>query len=242
MLMLDPLATKGGEFFAPSGLETFLEKCGVKLHNDIVTLWVKLLGTPARVNPAPASASECEHRIVNGLRDGGSAVSFDAPRSMEFADPGPDKPGLHPTALIKTSAKFWGETDLQSYRKGTNEQDDKDHTGRLVVAAAVHDGPSATPGAEEDVTPRLVVFGDSDFIGERDLSTGGNLDLFLNSLYWLSRSVGRQKMIGISPKEPERVKFNITREKLNAVVWPIVVGLPVLVLFLGIGVWWSRRS
>jgi ABC-type uncharacterized transport system involved in gliding motility auxiliary subunit len=86
------------------------------------------------------------------------------------------------------------------------------------------------------------VFGDSDFITEGRLGTGGNLDLFMNSLYWLTTTAGKQEAIGIAPKEPERVKFDISRDKLSGIVWTIVLGLPALVLLFGAGVWWFRRK
>ena len=104
-----------------------------------------------------------------------------------------------------------------------------------MVAAAVHE-----KNAAGGTVGRAVVFGDSDFVTDRML-TGGNADLFMNSIYWLSRSPIQKGMIGIAPKEPERVRISITRDRLGLVVWPVVLGLPGAVLLFGLVVWWRRR-
>ncbi len=243
LFMLDPLLPRTGNTFSSSGMEAFFERYGVRLHRDMATLKVRLSGNLARLERVPCSAKGCTHKIIDELREKRIGFWLDAPRSLEIVDGEMRKAGFQAATLLRTPSKFWGETNLGSMRAGDDEKGADDHAGPLMVGAAIHQlKPPATQGAEPEVVPRVVVFGDSDFIREDRLGDAGNLDLFMNSLYWLSTRPGEQEIIGIAPAEPERVKFEIGMDKLDYIVWPIVYGLPALVLLLGGVVWWFRRK
>lgn len=79
---------------------------------------------------------------------------------------------------------------------------------------------------------------------EKDLKITMEIDphFFMNSVYWLSKSRVRKNMIGIAPKVPEKVKFDVTEDRLNAIVMSIAAGIPAAILLFGIVVWWRRRK
>ncbi len=124
-----------------------------------------------------------------------------------------------------TSAKFYELSDLTRKTPGNLEKD-------LKITMEID------PPAEGEVR---AVYGDSDSIRD-GLTTGGNPDFFMNGVYWLSKSRVRRNMIGIAPKVPEKVKFEVTRDKLNVIVLSVAAGTPAVILLFGIVVWWRRRK
>ncbi len=242
ILMLDPIGDFSGENFAPTGLEKLLSEVGVIPDNDIITGLVRLLGTIARINPVSAHPRDCSHTIINELKDAGAKFSFDYPRSFTIKQKNPFENKYIVYPLCKVYSPMWGETDYAGFRRGRFMKDASDKSPPLTVAAAVAERLNAPTGKRGTfkMKPRMVLFGDSDFILDNHL-TGWNYDLLLNSIYWLAPTVDK-KMIGIAPKTPERVKFNISIDKLSGIAWSIVFGLPAAVLLLGAFVWWKRRK
>ncbi|HSW48878.1 MAG TPA: hypothetical protein VLH09_01830, partial [Bryobacteraceae bacterium] len=85
---------------------------------------------------------------------------------------------------------------------------------------------------------RFVVVGSSAWAANYILPFNGNRDLFLNMMNWLSSD---EDLISIRPKEPEDRRLSLTRQQMTRVFYSSVVGLPVLVILVGLGVWWRRR-
>ena len=85
---------------------------------------------------------------------------------------------------------------------------------------------------------RFVVVGSSSWVANTYLRLAGNRDLFLNMMNWLSAD---EDLISIRPKEPEDRRLNMTRNQMAVVFYSSVLGIPLLILFAGISVWWKRR-
>ena len=86
---------------------------------------------------------------------------------------------------------------------------------------------------------RIVVFGDADFASNAALLRLGNLDLALNSVYWLTE---RPALLGMEPREPEQVVLSMTPEQARNLVLLVLLGLPAIAAVGGLSVWWQRRS
>ena len=86
---------------------------------------------------------------------------------------------------------------------------------------------------------RLVVVGDSDFVGNAQLGNIGNRDFLLGTIYWL---IEQEQLIGIGPKHLESLKLNLTSDQLTGALWLCVAGFPALFGLLGAFVWWRRRT
>jgi ABC-type uncharacterized transport system involved in gliding motility auxiliary subunit len=86
---------------------------------------------------------------------------------------------------------------------------------------------------------RLVVVGDADFLSD-DLTSQpiGNLDLFYNTVNWLSQS---EERISVRPKDTTARQLFLSGEQSNLIAWSTIVFLPLLVLLGGGYVWWRRR-
>ncbi len=70
------------------------------------------------------------------------------------------------------------------------------------------------------------------------LPFNGNRDLVMNMMNWLSSD---EDLISIRPKEPEDRRLSLNRRQMSTVFYTSVVGLPLMVVLAGIGVWWRRR-
>ena len=88
-----------------------------------------------------------------------------------------------------------------------------------------------------------MVFGDVDFAVDARLdqrspyASPANRTLVLNAISWAVR----RDLIAIDPKTVETEVVQVTQVQRDLAFWTAVVGLPVLVLGVAVGVWWSRR-
>jgi ABC-type uncharacterized transport system involved in gliding motility auxiliary subunit len=55
---------------------------------------------------------------------------------------------------------------------------------------------------------------------------------------WLSSD---EDLISIRPKDPEDRRLSLTRAQMQAIFYLSVIGLPLMVVAAGLGVWWRRR-
>ena len=117
-----------------------------------------------------------------------------------------------------------------------------DKAGPVPIAVAVSTpAPPADAKPDDPKTPpqtRLVVFGDSDFASDAVSGSVGNIDLFLNTISWLT---AQENLISIRPKEPGNSRLTITPGEMNMVWWFAVAGVPLAVLVVGIVSWTRRR-
>ncbi len=96
----------------------------------------------------------------------------------------------------------------------------------------------ASPGNDGvDIKQRVVVVGDSDFLSNAYVGNGGNLDMGMSMVNWLSHD---DQLINIPAKISQDKSLDLTESQL---AWVAVVFLFVLPIgFLSAGVWvWLRR-
>ena len=144
-----------------------------------------------------------------------------------------EKGGYKVLVLAKTSQSSWAETD---YKSETVKYDaDKDLLGPVPVAVAAEASKTAEG---EGAAGRMVVFGDSDFASNQFLHLSGNRDLILNTINWLAKE---EDLITIRPKEAEASRVSLSRSEGINIFFLSVVLYPVLLLIIGIFVWYRRR-
>jgi ABC-type uncharacterized transport system involved in gliding motility auxiliary subunit len=150
-------------------------------------------------------------------------------------------------SIVETSPRSWAEADLKSlYDRKPPSPDEKagDKTGPISIAAAVSapvgeakpepEGEGSAPKPET----RVVVFGDSDFASNMLFTSGGNRDLFMNTVGWLSQ---QENLISIRPKEPTDRRLNMNAAQQNIVTWFSLLAVPLAIFGAGIYGWWRRR-
>jgi hypothetical protein len=135
-------------------------------------------------------------------------------------------------ALVKTGAAAWAETDLQSVQ-ANQMQPSATEKGPVTL------GTKAEGGKDYG---RVVVFGSSQmatdgFLNATAMAGFSNGGLVLNAINWLTAD---EDLISIQPTSPENRQLSPPQNPA-LLWWFIVVILPLLVLGVGVWVWWQRR-
>jgi ABC-type uncharacterized transport system involved in gliding motility auxiliary subunit len=228
LVALDPLIEPAGTM-RPTRLEAMLGERGVAVHDDLVV-------DPSRRLPFyDLSAVYLEdfpaHPLTRGLE--GFAVLFTVSRSLAAESDGA-------TVLIQTSDEGWGETDLGMLLRGEPVAfDDADSPGPSAVGVAVEDLAVATDvEGSEEIEYRLVVFGDSDFLTDLDISNAGNAVLAANTFNWLA---ARENLVGIPPRDVEQVSLFLSQQQMRNLALLVLVAMPGAAIIAGILVWRRRR-
>lgn len=215
-----------------SGLESILPQYGLRLANDIVRAQVDLGGRRGLTGQI-LGVQFSDHPAVRSLQ--GFNLPLNNARSI-FRLPTPDGQLNNKVApLMVTPKSYWGETNLQD--PGARFDANADIPGPLMVAAA-YDGGTVETGEVEVAGTRLVLVGVTEFLANRFL-TGVGLDFFLNSLDWM---LEKKLAVGIAPKEPTEFPIAITPLQMRVIAGILAVVIPVLVLFLGGILWYTRRN
>jgi hypothetical protein len=117
---------------------------------------------------------------------------------------------------------------------------DKEFGGQAVVPLMV----AVEKGAIRDVlndrgTTRIVVVGDSEFLGNEPIEAGDNRQFAENAINWL---LERTELV-TGPGEQAMQTFTVamTAAQLRNVEWILLAAFPGAVLFLGVLVWLRRR-
>jgi len=113
-------------------------------------------------------------------------------------------------------------------------------TGPLPVAVAAR---APRPG-EPDPTAsppeaRWVVIGDSQIARNVGIGAYFNREFLLNAVEWL---VGNEPLVGKGPRGLRPSRLDMTRADYRNLFRFSVLLLPEILVILGLGVWWWRRS
>lgn len=164
------------------------------------------------------------HAIVKDMKD--VWTGFPLARSLEVKSG--DKTKVD--KLFETSDDSLATTDLSSPEIKPSKNDQK---GPFTLGAA-----GVYTGGKDSGNGRFVVVGSSSFPANGYIGFNGNRDLFLNMLSWLSSD---EDLISIRPKEPTDSPLNMNSRQISMMFYSSVLGLPFLIVFFGVAVWWRRR-
>lgn len=225
---LGAYVTRGGKLYAmltpgvETGLEGFFRTYGITVENDLVIdPRANLFGDAA----APVVQNYPSHAITTGLRP----TIYPAARSLTLAKQFPA--GVTLTSLVETSDQSFSKRDLKDRKAEFNAAIDKMGPENLMVAATV-----AASGSTK--ANRMLVVGNSQFIGNGFYAAAANGDLFVNSINWLAE---QDNMVSIPPKSNQPQTLFLTNQQQNTIFLTSVAGAPAAMLFAGGFVWWRRR-
>lgn len=143
------------------------------------------------------------------------------------------------TPLLQTLSNTWLERGEIS---GTVVYDeDEDMPGPLALGVALTRAVAVGDGAaeyEEAVTQRVVMIADSDFLANGFLGLGGNLQLGLNIVNWLS---GDDRLIDIPARTAPDLSLQLSRFAMGAIGFGFLLVLPALLIASGVFIWFGRR-
>jgi gliding motility-associatede transport system auxiliary component len=183
------------------------------------------------------------HAITSTFR---MLTAFPYARSVKPVEGGTS--GRTATTFIQSGRNSWAESDLKlltTRGEAQPEFDKGDVQGpvslAVAVSAPVEGAPPLPPDAPDNPSKpetRLVVIGDSDFIANGVLGTGGNRDMALNVVNWLAQ---QENLIAVRPRDPEDRRITLSGSQGNMIFWFSVVIIPGLILATGVHTWWRRR-
>lgn len=221
LLMVEPGIT--------TGLEDLLKEYGMELGNNTVldaTEFGRLLGQ----GPDTAVVMEyAEHPSVKDLA--GAASVFKSARSVSEI---PAQKGVAVTALAKTSARTWGESDIGG---GEWQWDVGEIRGPVTVAAAATLATTTVADKRSDEA-RLTVVGDAELAGNQYRTLANNRDFLLNLVAWTAEAEDR---ISIRPKSRAASRILMQPSQASMVAFFALDVMPVSLLSLGLAVWLVRR-
>jgi ABC-type uncharacterized transport system involved in gliding motility auxiliary subunit len=235
-----------------TGLSELLKSHGIEVSEDVIVDKLSRLFGADYLTPI-VSQYAGYHPITENFN---TASFFPHARSIRV---GKDVPlYVQNTELAKTGPNSWAETDLIMLREGKASFDSqKDTMGPIpvaIVSTIQHQTEEARDSQIEETVgykaeepdekrsaprpARIVVFGDSDFVGNSYLNLSGNRDLFMNALSWLAEE---EDLIAIRPKKRESQPVVLSYTEGRIIFWTSVVLLPAAVLIFGIIVLRLRR-
>jgi ABC-type uncharacterized transport system involved in gliding motility auxiliary subunit len=215
-------------------LNGLLSTRGVVAQNDII---VDKMGRMFGGDPLmPIISTYDQHEITNSMK----MASF-MPNTRSFELKG-TVPGITISSLAKSNPGSWGETDLNSVRKGSVSQGSGDLPAPLCVGAVISQNNASFKADAQSLTnntnAEVVIFGSSDFVNNTYLSSSGNRDLILNSFNFMA---GEGDAIAIKPKDNSFEPLFLSKVLGRMLFLVPTVFLPLLIAAIGVMVFVRRR-
>ncbi|HEY5892419.1 MAG TPA: Gldg family protein [Chthoniobacterales bacterium] len=217
-------------------LDAWLGETGLKIRDDRVKKTENRGGGLTAVYKQVVADFQIGHPITKEL--GGAQTIFDgATQTIEIDQAKTQALQLKVQPLIQAAVGFWGEVDYTGPEDQIFQYDaGRDHAAPLTLAAAVEQGAVGDERVKVD-SARLVCVANGDFLIDQYL-VQPNLDFTLAAVNWLAN---REELIAIPPKQREYFRLGLTEEQLRQISWAVLVIIPAVVAFLGIGVRLARR-
>jgi gliding motility-associatede transport system auxiliary component len=207
----------------PTGLEPILSHWGVNVGNDYVK---DLHYTTSAEGRDVIVYNFSQHPVVDALT--GLALQLILPRPVSAItqkNPPADAPKVDELAFSSPDSTL---------------ADDPGAPPRSYpLMAAVEQKPVAGVTNPRGIT-RIVVVGDSFFLGNHNIEGGANRDFVGYAVNWLLDRTALLK--GIGPRPVTEFRLTMTQTQLQDVRWLLLGALPGAVLLLGGLVWLVRRK
>ena len=134
-------------------------------------------------------------------------------------------------SFLDTRETAWTETGKLEGQ--VNFDKGKDIPGPITL------GLTLTRELEDKAEQRVVVVGDGDFLSDAIIGNGGNLDLGLSMMNWVSQD---DAYVSIPVRTAIDQGINLSRTAQASIVGIFMLALPVLLVGAGITIWLKRRK
>lgn len=153
--------------------------------------------------------------------------------------------------VINENKRWLGKAFLQSLPRSWNEAGelagtikfnaDTDTKGPLTIGVALTSKPALDKVDNESAInqQRIAVIGDGDFLSNRYLGNGGNLDLGLNIVNWLAHD---DRFVAISAKTAPDTHLELTPIQQGIIAFGFLIILPLGMAASGTVIWFQRRK
>ncbi len=171
-----------------------------------------------------------DHPLTRGLQ---SISLFPRALALEAKDP-----QLWKTSpILRTLEQSWNETG-PIRGEVTVDPDQEEKSGPLTIALALSRTLAATDADAEQREQRLVIVGDGDFLSNAYLANGGNLDLGLNILRWLTEE---DDLLEVPVRAAPDRTLNLSPTATAIIGLGFLLVSPLLLVGAGLYIRWRRR-
>lgn len=229
---IETYLTQGGRLLyfadwdASSNLEPTLAKFGIEIEKGVVADALN----PG--NPFQAIGFPTEHEVSSILKQLNANMLIETSRGLVPLKEG-TLPGVTVTPVLLSSPKSWIETTPED-----PDPSDGERLGSipLVMASTMPTGSAPEKRFDE---ARVLVFGDSALIIDANWGHEVIRNLVLNAFGWTSSQVQK---ITIRPPDRDISVIDISDSMMAQIRFLSIIGLPQLLIALGIAIRVSRRS
>ncbi len=169
------------------------------------------------------------HPVTRGLA---SLSLFPQARALEYF--GDDE--WLPQAFLQTDGRSWNE--IGELRGEIRRGDDADESaGPLTIGLTLVRSRHDDDG--ELAEQRVAVIGDADFLSNRYLGNGSNLEVGINLVNWLSHD---DSLIAISPRPAPDTNLELSPMQQLLIAFGFLLVLPLALVGSGLLIWLKRRK
>jgi len=138
--------------------------------------------------------------------------------------------------FLRSDIRSWNETgELRG--EIFNGDNDDEISGPLNIGLTLARSQPNSDG--EIVEQRVVIVGDADFLSNRYLGNGSNLEIGTNLINWLSHD---DRLIAISPRPAPDTRLELPPYSQYAIAFTFLLVLPLGLLASGVRIWLKRRK
>jgi hypothetical protein len=216
------------------GLEKLLANWGVGVGHDVVI--DPKYSSPGQVGKDLVVFNFSGHPIMTPMYQSKSTMYLVLPRSVRKLQSGPttDSPQVEVLAMTSSEARL--ATDI---RDGAVYPRDEDYVGTVPLILAVEKGNIKGVSADRGLT-RMIVAGESFFLGNQTLDMVGNREFAVQAVNWLLAR--NELLVGLAPRPVTEYKLTMTASQLTTTRWILMAGLPSSVLLAGVIMAVRRRK
>ena len=221
-----------------SGLQALAAEWGLAIHEDLV---IDQSGIGQLFGGSPLTPIinnfDPQHPIGRVMRN--VYAIFPMTRSIGVSS-GTD--GWTSLGLADTSADSFATAGFSIVDGKMSLSDSAQRTpGPITVAAAASLQVPPVEGESSEAEKRegrVVAAGTSQFARNVGLGQGGNRDLALNMLSWLTSD---EDLISIRPVTAGSTPIELSQADVIRLLLGLVLGIPLIIILAGVRTWWVRR-
>ncbi|MCI0379627.1 MAG: GldG family protein [Gemmataceae bacterium] len=238
IVMLDVVQDAKATSLVSTGIEDFLRKYGVQASNEFV-----LRATVQEDARSIITIFNKESRSEIARQFGRMIIPLDTVRVVR---PEPSAIKYRAEALLQAPPQtyVWPETAMAPLRNPAAYVAELDRKDMIEPKLSVTPIPVAVTVSEDGTKPRMVVFGDAEFICNYDILRGRQrakdvyYSLFTSAIEWMSDKSG---LVGPRPKTSNHYSINSASVDTSRMILIPFWLMAVSIGGLGLGIWVTRR-
>ncbi len=158
---------------------------------------------------------------------------FPQAQAIEFHG---DKANWQQQTFLVSGDTSWNETGEMQGEIFNGDHDDE-FNGPLDFGISLSKEHENDLG--ESFTQRIAIIGDADFISNRYIGNGANLDIGINLVNWLSHD---DNLISINPRPAPDTRLDLSKTAQLVISFSFLLVLPILLFASGLRIWLIRRK